>query len=294
MKPIKNWSDLERRFTPFIEKGLVELLPEKSSYTKKFDSALHYSLTSGGKRIRPLLFIAVFLALKKKIEKSELEKLIAFACGIEYIHNYSLVHDDIMDKDELRRGAETVWKKFGAETAILVGDALLTKGLGILYANYYSGALFLNRNVGAPGMISGQAADIECEGKSASSYGEDALWYIHGHKTAAFFSGVCGAAAVAAGQGKAILLKFADFGFYTGGAFQLTDDILDETGSAQYQKSRNDKRNEKLTALKYFSVGEAQSIVDKLSLEAENILLSIPCSRNVLKEIIDLLRKRKK
>ncbi len=274
-----------------LEKNLLRLLPAGGSLTKNLDRSLIYCIKTGGKRIRPLLFMAVVKAVQKNIPKGMQKKVRDFACGIEFLHSYSLVHDDIMDGDDIRRGKATVCKKFGSSTAILAGDALLTRGLEILYGAFPEAAAIINAGIGSPGMIAGQAADMEQEGKKRRL--EKALWYIHLNKTAAFFSAICAAGAAASGASSKELLNFASFGSNLGMAFQVRDDILDREGDRKkYKKSRNDEKNDKLTVLKFYTLSDAQKIAGGITDRAESFLKKLPYDTFALSALLEKLRER--
>ena len=235
--------------------------------------------------------MSVVESVKKNISKSMRKKVLNFACGIEFIHAYSLVHDDIMDGDDMRRGKATVRKKFGSATAILTGDALLTRGLEILYGSFPEAAAIINAGIGSPGMIAGQAADMGQEGKKRRS--EKTLWYIHLNKTAAFFASVCAAGASAAGASGKELLNLASFGSNLGMAFQVRDDILDRAGDRKkYRKSRNDEKNDKLTVLKFYTLSDAQKIADGITDRAESFVKKLPYDTSSLSALLEKLRER--
>ncbi|PIV18986.1 MAG: farnesyl-diphosphate synthase [Elusimicrobia bacterium CG03_land_8_20_14_0_80_50_18] len=274
-----------------LNKRLLKLLPAGGPLTKNLDRALVYCIKTGGKRIRPLLFMEVVRIVKGDLAAEMKKKVLDFACGIEFIHAYSLVHDDIMDGDDMRRGKATVCKKFGVPTAILAGDALLTKGLEILYGSFPEAAAIINAGVGSPGMIAGQAADMEQEGKKSPS--EKALWYTHLNKTAAFFSSVCAAGAASAGADGKNIRRFASFGRRLGMAFQVRDDVLDRVGDIKkYRKSRNDEKNKKLTVLRFHNLAQAMRMVNEISLEAEGFLQKLPYDTSALLELSGALRER--
>jgi len=287
----ETWSSFSAEFLPVISRKLLKLLPVTSRFTGELNKALEYTVKTGGKRIRPLLFLAAARAIKKKISRGKLEKLVSFACGIEFIHNYSLVHDDIMDGDATRRGRPAVHRKFGADVAILTGDALLTRGLEILYANFPASAGILNASVGIPGMISGQAADLQYE-KKLSRY---ALKYIHENKTAALFSGICRAAAAAMSRKENVAALFADFGLNAGMSFQVMDDLLDRFGKHEkFRKSRTDEKNRKLTALSFYSAQECRKLVNDFAEKAERKLSALQGNTGVLRDFISVLSRREK
>ncbi|MBA3065419.1 polyprenyl synthetase family protein [bacterium] len=296
-KKLSAFDKFARKNIPALEKNLLRLLPASGSLLNKsrkptiLDRSLVYCMKTGGKRIRPVLFMAVATAINKKNTKSELGKLRDFACGIEFLHSYSLVHDDIMDGDDMRRGLATVCKKFGSATAILAGDALLTRGLEILYGCHFGAAAIINAGVGSPGMIAGQAADMECGGAKKRS--EKALWYIHMNKTAAFFSSICAAGAAASGASEKELVKLASFGSNLGLAFQVRDDMLDRTGDRKkYKKSRNDEKNDKLTVLSFHTLADSQKIIDGITSRAESFIKKLPYDTSVLSSLLEKLRVR--
>jgi len=278
-------------FLPVISRRLTELLPSRTGFTSDLNRALGYSVKTGGKKIRPLLFLAVSLSVRKKVPPQKLKKLVSFACGIEFIHNYSLIHDDIMDGDNTRRGYPTVHKKFGVNVAILAGDALLTEGLKILYGNFPAAAGALNASIGIPGMISGQAADLQYEKKLS----KPALRYIHKNKTAAFFSGICRSAALAMWQKKNIVETFAAFGENIGMGFQITDDLLDRFGKkTEFRKTRTDRKNKKLTALSLYSAAVCRRQINNFAGKAEKNLSALPVDTGVLSDIAGVLSRREK
>lgn len=287
----ERWNKFSAEFLPVISRKLLKLLPAAPRFTGELNKALEYTVKTGGKRIRPLLFLAVTRTIKEKISRGKPEKLVSFACGIEFIHNYSLVHDDIMDSDDTRRGCPTVHRKFGADVAILTGDALLTRGLEILYANFPASAGILNASIGIPGMISGQAADLQYEKKISRA----ALRYIHENKTAALFSGICRAAAVAMSRKENIANLFEDFGLNVGMSFQVMDDLLDRFGKHEkFRKSRTDEKNRKLTALSFYSERECRKFVRDFAENAERNLVSLPGDAGVLRDFISVLSRREK
>jgi len=288
---MRKFEEFRKKFLPQISERLLKLLPSSSKYTPVFNRALSYSFKTGGKRIRPLLFLAVAHSVSNKF-KNRLNSLIDFSVGIEYIHNYSLVHDDIMDGDEIRRGKPTVFKKFGTDIAILVGDALLTRGAEILYDNFPYSAKVILQSVGVPGMISGQAGDIHYSGKVKTS--ENAMWWIHLNKTASFFSGICVAGVLACDVfDEKVRKKFFDFGLNLGLAFQVRDDLLDRIGKKEkYKKSRTDLKNKKLTALRFYTVEETCKIVEKLTEKALNCIKNLPIKDEILKSILEKLSVR--
>ncbi|KYG36019.1 polyprenyl synthetase family protein [Priestia endophytica] len=218
------------------KKLVEELLPtqiEALQMPSLLKESMLYSLTAGGKRIRPILLLATLEAFGK-------DKSLGYeaACAVEMIHTYSLVHDDLpsMDDDDLRRGKPTNHKVFGEAAAILAGDALLTYSFQIVTKANFSPEIKLlvieelARAAGAEGMVGGQMADIEGEEKKLSL---KELEYIHEHKTGKLLSFGIIAGAIIAGASEDQLSHLKNFSYHLGLAFQIQDDILDIEGNEQ-------------------------------------------------------------
>ncbi len=197
---------------------------------------MRYSIFAGGKRIRPILVIAVAEVFRKTAED-----VINIACAIELIHTYSLIHDDLpaMDNDDLRRGMPTCHKVFGEALAILAGDALLTKAFQIMSqesgGRSQESALLktiyeIAKAAGSAGMVGGQVVDIESEGKEVVF---PILEYIHIHKTGEVMCASCKAGAIMANAGNKELEAITRYGEAIGLAFQIADDILDAEGNKE-------------------------------------------------------------
>jgi len=212
-----------------IDKTLARLLPPKGDYPAALHEALHYSV-EGGKRIRPILTLAGCEAVGGKAE----DALVA-ACGIELIHAFSLVHDDLpcIDNDETRRGQPAVHKKFGESVALLAGDALLTLGFEFLSRNGTSSSRQiqvlreLSRAIGTYGMIGGQVADLEIRGKDVDL---PHLEYVHTHKTGALIAASLKSGGILGGGSPKEVKELFKFGEYVGFTFQIVDDIIDGEG----------------------------------------------------------------
>ena len=208
---------------------LVETLCDEGTLR----DAMLYSLTAGGKRLRP------WLCLESARLFDDAERVLDFACAIEMIHTYSLIHDDLpaMDNDVLRRGKPTSHVVFGEAIAILAGDALLNGAFEVMtrfaLENPELGGLqaldIMARAAGASGMIAGQAGDIEFECKDKD---EQVLYYIHERKTGAMIRGAVLAGAALMGAQKADMEALSDYGQRIGLVFQIVDDVLDVTGDA--------------------------------------------------------------
>jgi len=236
-------------------------------------AAMEYSLSAGGKRLRPLLLGASY-----EIFGGKPRDILPAACALEMVHTYSLVHDDLpaMDDDDLRRGRATNHRVYGEALAILAGDALLTDAFTVLTSSAYpkrvqpegvlAAAAILARRAGAGGMVSGQAADLEAEGflrgaltPARRRRGLELLSYIHLHKTADLITAAVEMGAALAGAPRIDQNALSGFGRELGLCFQVADDILDVVGDKKkLGKSGSDARNRKLTYASLLGVEEAR------------------------------------
>ncbi len=219
-----------------VEDLLDKLIPIEDSYPSSLYKAMRYSLFAGGKRIRPVLTLAAGEAVG-----GEGDEALPLACGIEMIHTYSLIHDDLpaMDDDDLRRGKPTCHKVFGEGLAILAGDALLTLAFQVmgdisLYPEHVDPLRVLEavskvaEAAGPLGMAGGQVMDLKMEGSMEGS--EEALQWIHLHKTAAMVAVSLRAGALVAGGREELVEALGRYGRFVGLAFQVVDDILGYEG----------------------------------------------------------------
>lgn len=257
-----------------------------------------YSLFAGGKRIRPLLTLEFCRMLG-----GEDVAALPFACAVEMIHTYSLIHDDLpcMDDDEMRRGKPTNHKVFGESTALLAGDALLTGAFEAAAANTEVGAetavkavAYLANCAGRYGMVGGQIMDLEGEHKTLTL---DELLKLHSLKTGALISAasVLGALAAGVGFSDPCMADVVTYAENIGLAFQIVDDILDATGdSAELGKNVGmDAERNKNTFLSFYSVEEAQFYADRLTNEAIATIRKYPNSET-LEAVARWLSTRKK
>jgi len=218
-----------------VDRTLKHVLAQNGTPPRRLDQAMRYSLFSGGKRIRPILALASGEAVGATVER-----VLPFACALEMIHTYSLIHDDLpaMDDDDLRRGKPTNHTVFGEGMAILAGDGLLTEAFRVMA----EGALRNGQNraavlralrevataAGATGMVGGQVADLEAESKKPT---RARVEYIHTRKTAALIRAAVRAGALVGGARPAQCARLDRYGAALGLAFQIADDILDVEGS---------------------------------------------------------------
>ncbi len=211
-----------------VEQALARALPSGRSQLRK---AMRYSLLAGGKRLRPILALAA-----GDVAGGTPSRVMPFACALEFIHTYSLVHDDLpaMDDDDLRRGRPTSHKVWGEGVAILVGDALLTEAFGLMAAargvepaRALAAIRELSSAAGELGMVGGQALDLAGEGGRATLAQVRA---IHARKTGKLFTASLRVGALVGGAGAPLLRRLTTYGEQLGLAFQIADDILDEAG----------------------------------------------------------------
>ena len=192
-----------------------------------FDS-MEYALLGGGKRLRPLLCMAAAEAVGGRAEAAVLD----FACAVEFVHTYSLVHDDLpaLDDDDLRRGRPTCHKVFGEAMALLAGDALMTEAFRVLCRGTEPTRLtlvnLLSRASGAHGMVGGQADDVREEWPRSLEFLEN----LHRRKTGALIAVSCTGGATAAGASEQDVAAMQDYGLHLGLAFQIIDDLMDLAG----------------------------------------------------------------
>lgn len=256
------WS--ERR--ELIEEALKKELHEGRELDATLTKSMGYSLMAGGKRLRPILLMAAADACGK-----DGRAFITSACALEMIHTYSLIHDDLpaMDDDNLRRGKPTNHVKFGAGMATLAGDGLLTMAFEVLTREKNvrpETILSVIREVsvaaGTSGMVGGQAIDLESEGRRIDL---TCLRRMHMGKTGALFRAALRTGAILAGASEKELAALTQYAEAFGLAFQITDDILDVTGSeAEIGKPvGSDRRNEKSTYVTLTSLARAQELADE-------------------------------
>ncbi len=218
-----------------VEEALAEYFPAVDTYPEILYQSMRYSLFAGGKRFRPVLTVitaAVFGASP--------ETVLPCACAIEYIHTYSLIHDDLpaIDNDDLRRGLPTNHKKFGEDIAIMAGDALFAEAFSLIsrlqMASDQRKIVDVIREIaaasGPAGMVGGQVVDMASTGKPISL---ETLRFIHARKTGRLITAAARCGAILAGATDDELETVTRYGKHLGLAFQITDDILDETGSVE-------------------------------------------------------------
>jgi len=244
-------------------------------------ASISYSLFSGGKRIRPILMIAVYESIKKSIDNS----IFIPACALEFVHSYSLIHDDMpcMDNSDLRRGKPTTHKLYGQDIALLAGDALLTQAFSLLSGDaaqsFFSHETIcslvkeLSVRSGIEGMVEGQAFEIMQEKQNIQ---EETIHYIIDHKTSALFSAALKMGGIASGASAETVETLHKIGQYFGQAFQMADDLHDHQVDSKEINMVNLLGKEKTMTLLDLAMKDTFEQINMLPFDAEilrNIIL---------------------
>lgn len=283
-----------------IEEIIFSMLPREEGLQKQVIEAMRYSVMAGGKRLRPMLMWEAYRSFGK-----EDEKVYPFMAALEYIHNYSLVHDDLpaMDNDEYRRGRKTTHVVYGEDIAILAGDALLNYAYETIAKAMQDTAVdsgmirafgIFAKKAGIFGMVGGQSVDVVNENNNADMGLSDIL-FIHENKTAALIECalMCGAALAGANDEQIAMME--KVGSNIGLAFQIQDDILDATGSFEElgKPIGSDEKNQKATYLSLEGMDKSKEDVERLSKEAVDILKNVPQRNEFLEELVMSLVARR-
>ncbi len=261
------------KYKSIIDTELEKVMPNEDLLQKKIFEAMRYSIFAGGKRLRSIL------ALKtSELISGSYEEAIEIALGIEMIHTYSLVHDDLpaMDNDDFRRGKPTNHKVFGEDIAILAGDGLLnlayeTMLKGIPFNETYKRHILAIREVssaaGIYGMIGGQTVDIKSKDDILE---KDKLTFIHNHKTSALIEASIVSGAIVAGANSEQIDNLRKYGQAIGLCFQIRDDILDKIGDKKIlgKNTGSDESNHKLTYLSLYGMENSIQEIERLNKEA--------------------------
>ena len=279
-----------------VDAHLEHLLPPESIPPTSIHQAMRYSVFAGGKRIRPILCLE-----SARIFQSDPSPALFPACAIEFIHTYSLIHDDLpsLDNDDLRRGKPTCHKQFGEAIAILAGDALLTLAFHSIGASPVAPerrvAMLTEISAAAGtvnGMVGGQVADIEAEGKIVSP---EMLEYIHRSKTAALIRASVTSGALSAAAPPEDVARLRSFGETIGWAFQVTDDILDveESSAALGKTAGKDSAQQKATYPSVFGLEKSHQIATELAIKGINELAPYGERASRLRSIAEFLVLRR-
>ncbi|RLC49106.1 MAG: hypothetical protein DRH57_00705 [Candidatus Cloacimonadota bacterium] len=280
-----------------INQALDKYIGAEDNYPPELYQAMRYSTLDGGKRLRPILMMAVYEMIKGKNNLRSLKVVLPPACALEMVHTASLIHDDLpfIDDSDERRGKPSCHKKFGNAIAILAGDALLTKAFGImLEPNNKKKAIIcldiLTKSIATRGMISGQVVDILVTRKKAKLH---MLRDIHIKKTGSLLKAAVLIACVLADAEEQQMNALADFAINIGLAYQIIDDILDEVGANEIlqKETGEDERNEKVTYPVLIGLEESQKQAIKLLKDANNLIKNMD-NNIVLMEFVKMIRDR--
>lgn len=280
-----------------VEEALIKELREESALDEQLCSSMKYSLTAGGKRLRPILLMAA-----ADVAGGRGEDFIQVACAIEMIHTYSLIHDDLpaMDNDDYRRGKLTNHKVYGEAMAILAGDALLTQAFEVMLRQPAVPADVLLKVVremaiaaGPNGMVGGQAIDLESEGKHIPM---ETLKKLHMGKTGALFRAAIRSGAILAGADEKQLADLTAYADAFGLAFQITDDILDVVGNEAVigKPVGSDERNDKSTYVTLTSLETARELAAQVVADGVKALEGFGDKAVFLRELLESLLARNK
>jgi geranylgeranyl diphosphate synthase type II len=282
-----------------VDAALDRALPAEEAWPETIHRAVRYSLFAGGKRIRPLLVLAAAEAVGEASEEA-----LPLACAVEMVHTYSLIHDDLpaMDDDDLRRGRPTNHKVFGEAIAILAGDALLTRAFHLL-AELPEGAsdalvrrrlaatAILGEACGTTGLVGGQVMDLECEGQVISA---QALERLHRAKTGALLSACVRGGAVLGGAAPEERERLARYAASIGLVFQVVDDILDVTASAEQlgKTAGKDLKARKATYVSLHGLVRAGQMAQELLAQALEAVAPFGARGALLADIARLIVER--
>lgn len=280
-----------------LEEALDSYLPSLQEEPKDLHAAMRYAVLSGGKRLRPILFFAAYEMLNNRKNINRLARLLPVACALELIHTASLVHDDLpsIDNSSERRGKASCHIKFGVPTAILAGDALITKAFEVL-TDLKSRDLalksiaILTRAVSTRGMIGGQAVDILSVKKKINI---NTLRYIHLKKTGALLQAAMELACAAFEAEENVTITLGNFALNIGLAYQIVDDILDEVGSFEIlgKEPGEDSRNQKATYSSLIGLEKAKKIAEKLLRDSYNLIKNMN-NNDILLEFVNMIKDR--
>ncbi len=271
---------------------LGRYLPGEAVPPQSLHRAMRYSVMAGGKRLRPILAYATYEYCGGDVDGEDLGIHYAMA-ALEMVHTYSLIHDDLpcMDDDDLRRGMPTCHKKFGEAVAVLAGDALHDVAFHLMAATGSTKAVMeLAQAIGTAGMLGGQMADIEAEGRTVS---KDEIVNIHSRKTGALICSSVRIGALLAGADEKMLERLSVFGEKIGLAFQIIDDILDIEGDRELlgKNIGSDSKKQKATYPSAVGIQQARADADTLIKEAVSVFDEY--DDNMLRHLANYIAQRK-
>jgi len=280
-----------------VEEALIDFFKHGiNPYEAHIEEAMSYSLMLGGKRLRPILLLEMGNAFGL-----EDETLMDFACAIEMIHTYSLIHDDLpaMDDDDFRRNKPTNHKVYGEAIAILAGDGLLTHAFNLMIKKslasnkieYLKAMETIGRAAGYQGMIGGQVADMMCEESPGT---KDDLDYLHTRKTGQLLTVPLTVAGILSKQPPSMIDALHELGINMGLIFQITDDLLDIEGDEAMlgKPIGSDQKNHKMTYPALHGIEKSKEKVDDLIKSCNQLIDRLPVACDFLKAYLSYLKKR--
>jgi geranylgeranyl diphosphate synthase type II len=286
-----------KEYRQMTEEALIPMLSSLGDIPSPLWEAMSYSLEAGGKRIRPALLLAAC-----ETAGGDSSLALPFACALEMIHTYSLIHDDLpaMDNDDLRRGQPTNHKVFGENVAILAGDGLLNAAAELMAVSAVKmddmrgirAMEIIMRHAGVTGMIAGQSEDVTSEGQEPR---EDIVRYIHEHKTADLLEAAVEAGLALAGAEETEIAAGREYALHLGLAFQMTDDLLDVTGSADRlgKSTGKDQEQNKMTWVALKGVEGTQKDAEEQVALAMKALDSLPYETTFFRDLAQSTLTRK-
>ena len=300
MIPARQNSDDAREFLvscrALIDSQLDLLIPKESDEPQRVHAAIRWSVFAGGKRFRPALLLATGQTLG-----ASTDDLLRTACALEMIHTYSLIHDDLpsMDNDDLRRGRPTCHLKFGEATAILAGDALQALAFQTIAEDERLAPAVrvrliaeVARAAGTPeGMVAGQALDLDAESRDVT---KEELDRIHHRKTGALIGAAARCGAIIAGALKDELAAITKYGGKLGLLFQITDDLLDVTATAEDlgKTPGKDARSRKATFPALYGIEATRERLEVVHRAASDALERVERPTELMRSIADFILQR--
>lgn len=289
-------------YKEIIDSHLMDFIPNIDNKSLSLYESMKYSLLAGGKRLRPALLLAAC-----EFAGGNIREALPYACAVEYIHTYSLIHDDLpaMDNDDLRRGIPTNHKVYGDAIAILAGDGLLTTAFEIINKDmmmYFDSPEKMTKRVnaayqiatgaGCRGMIAGQVSDIEAENAVASS---EMLEYIHLNKTAALFKASIKAGLYLGNYNDKMITDLSKYADNLGLAYQIADDILDVVGNTDElgKPTYSDEKNHKNTYTSINGLDAARERLDELTTNAVEAIADYYDNAEFFRDLVLELARRK-
>lgn len=281
-----------------LEDELDKYLSPPGTYPEKLNDAMRYAVFSGGKRLRPILFFATYELLKGRKNISSLQRTLPAACALELVHTASLVHDDLpsIDNADERRGKPSCHKKYDVPTAILVGDALLTKAFEVLTDFYrldesIECTKILTHAVSTRGMLGGQAVDILSTQKKRIKI--NTVRFIHLKKTGALLRAATEMACALNETPVNIKMALNNFAINIGLAYQIVDDILDEVGNFDVlgRKPGSDMKNKKATYTSILGLEESKKKAEKLLKDSAMHIKNLK-GNDILMGFIKMIKQR--